>query len=165
MVSMFTRQHGELKSCPTGEFAGDLYNSNPKLARREAKMTKAVIAVWERSPYWVPELQRALADLDVRIAGCPREQDVVEWLAGGAGQLVVALSSDEHLPLPALAKWSSQGVEVHMVLDSSHTTFRWFLSELGTASVFSFDEARKHLTRRVRQSTGLVPTIARTTSR
>jgi hypothetical protein len=162
---MFARSPGELKVSPTGEFAGDLYNPKPKLARQEAKMTKAVIAVWERSPYWVPELQRALADLDVRIAGCSREQDVIEWLASGAGQLVVALSSDEQLPLPALAKWIPQGVEVHVVLDSSHTTFRWFLSELGTASVFSFDEAREHLARRVRQTTGLVPTIARTTSR
>ena len=117
-------------------------------------MTKAVIAVWERSPYWVPELQRSLGDLNVRIAGCLREQDVADWLADGAGQLVVALSSEVQLPLPALARWIPQGVQVHLVLDSSHTTFRWFLSELGTASVFSFDEAREHLARRVRQCTG-----------
>lgn len=128
-------------------------------------MTKAVIAVWEPEPYWVPELQRALAELDVRIAGCPREHDVIEWLADGAGQLVVALPHNEQLPLPALAKWVQQGVQVHIVLNSSQKAFRWFLCELGTASVFSLDEAREHLPRRVRQATGLVPSSARTTSR
>lgn len=128
-------------------------------------MTKAVIAVWEPAPYWVPELQRALAELDVRVAGCLREPDVVEWLARGAGQLVVALSSEEQLPLPALAKWAQAGVQVHVVLNSSHEALRWFLCELGTASVFSLDEAREHLPRRVRQATGLVPSSARTTSR
>lgn len=128
-------------------------------------MTKTVIAVWERSPYWVPELQRSLADRNVRIAGCSHERDVVEWLAGGAGQLVVALSSEVQLPLPALARWITQGVQVHLVLASSHTTFRWFLSELEAASVFSFGEAREHLARRVKLSTGLEPSIARTSSR
>jgi hypothetical protein len=128
-------------------------------------MTMAVIAVWEPEPYWVPELQRTLAELDVRIAGCLRERDVVEWLADGAGQLVVALPCEERLPLPALANWVQQGVQVHIVLNSSQEAFRWFLCELGAASVLSFDEAREHLPRRVRRATGLVPSSARTTFR
>lgn len=128
-------------------------------------MTKTVVAVWEPAPCWVPELQRALAELDVRVAGCLRESDVAEWLVRGAGQLVVALSSEEQLPLPALAKWAQSGVQVHIVLNSSHEALRWFLCELGIASVLSLDEAREHLPRRVRRATGIVPSGVRTTSR
>lgn len=128
-------------------------------------MTPTLIAVWERNPYWGPELRRELSRLDVRIAACDREQDVHSWLADQAGQLVVALSPEEQLPLPTLAKWIQRGVRVHVVLNSSQDSLRWFLMELGAATVFGFDDARQHLARRVRDCSGLVPAIARTTSR
>ena len=107
------------------------------------------IAVWERSPYWVPELQRQLERLGVRVATCRNEADVAARTAEGARQLVIALPPGERFSLPEIQQWISNGVRVHVVLNPVDEPYRWFLHELGAASVFNFDEARAFLIRTV----------------
>lgn len=103
------------------------------------------IAVWERNSYWVPELQRQLEHLGIRVATCRNEADVAARTAEGARQLVIALPPGERFSLPAIEQWISNGVRIHVVLNPVDEPFRWFLHELGAASVFNFDEARAFL--------------------
>lgn len=104
------------------------------------------IAVWERNPYWVPELQRQLAGAEGRIASCRIEADVDVRITEGARQLVIALPMGERIPLAAVQRWIADGVRVHVILNPADEPCRWFLLELGVASVFDFEGARAHLT-------------------
>ena len=107
------------------------------------------IAVWEQSPYWVPELQRQLEPLGVRVASCRVEGDVARRVAEGARQLVIALPRGERWPWRSLGRWVESGLRVHVVLDSADESYRWFLHELGVTSVFDFATARSSLVRAV----------------
>ena len=115
-------------------------------------MTSTHIVVWEPHPYWVPELQRVLVDQDVRICGCLSDDDVSGQLDSGAGTLVVALGSEQRLPLASLAQWIGRGAGVHIVLSSAQAAFRWLLMEQGAASVFDQAQARRLLGRHIRQT-------------
>ena len=110
-------------------------------------MTLLPIAVWEQTPYWVPELQRELESLGGRVVGCRTEADVARRLAEGARQLVIALPDGEHLPLRMLTHWVASGLRVHVVLNETGESLRWFLAELSVSSVFDFDGARQSLVR------------------
>jgi len=112
------------------------------------------IAVWERNPYWVPELQRQLEGLGVRVATCRVEADIGLRTADGARQLVIALPPGERCPLTVIQRWVSRGLRVHVVLDPADESYRWFLFELGVTSVFDFDAARAHLARACRGLSG-----------
>ncbi|RLS58785.1 MAG: hypothetical protein DWH91_01805 [Planctomycetota bacterium] len=62
-----------------------------------------------------------------------------------AGQLVVAGNGTLRVPLTELRVWMQAGLHVHLVLDPSQVALRWFLYEMGAASVLSFSEARQSL--------------------
>ena len=103
------------------------------------------IAVWERNPYWVPELQRQFQESAMRVTCCRIEADVTLRAAEGARQLVIAMPVGERIPLPAVQRWISRGLRVHVILHPADEPYRWFLHELGAASVFDFNGARAHL--------------------
>ena len=105
------------------------------------------IAVWEQSPYWVPELQRELQPLGARVMTCRVEGDVARRVAEGVRQVVIALPHEERLPWRSLDRWVEIGLRVHVVLDPADESYRWFLHELGVTSVFDFDGARAALVR------------------
>lgn len=105
------------------------------------------MAVWERKPYWVPELKRQLERFEGRVGACRCEADVNQQIADNARQLVIALPPGERLPLKSIERWASDGLRVHVVLASTDESYRWFLHELGATSVFDFAEARTHLAR------------------
>ena len=107
------------------------------------------IAVWEQSPYWVPELQRELQPLGGQVTTCRIEGDVARRVAEGARQLVIALPRGERWPLGAVQRWVESGLRVHVVLDPADESYRWFLHELGVTSVFDFATARAALMRAV----------------
>ncbi len=108
-------------------------------------MASLPIAVWERNPYWVPELQRQLEGTGTRVTSCRIEVDVLQRLAEGASQLVIALPMGERIPLPAVQRWIAEGLRIHVILNPADEPYRWFLHELGVASVFDFEGARAHL--------------------
>jgi len=112
------------------------------------------IAVWERNPYWVPELQRQLVETPGRVTSCRIESDVAMRLDEGARQLVVALPMGERPPLAAIQRWIARGLRVHVILNPTDEPYRWFLHELGVASVFDFEGARAHLVRACRTESG-----------
>lgn len=119
-------------------------------------MASLPIAVWERNPYWVPELQRQLAGDEVRVSSCRIEADVATRIDEGARQLVIALPMGERVPLAAIQRWIARGMRVHVILNPTDEPYRWFLHELGVASVFDFEGARAHLTQVCRTVSGEV---------
>ncbi len=108
-------------------------------------MDRLPIAVWERNPYWVPELQRTLGMRGAQVATGRVAADMVRHVEQGARQLVIALPAGERWPFRLIEQWARRGVRVHVVLPSGGESWRWFLTELGAASVFDFEEARAHL--------------------
>ena len=110
-------------------------------------MTLLPIAVWELTPYWAPELQRELEPQGGRVTSCRTEADAARRLTEGARQLVIALPRGEQLPLRLVMQWVAGGLRVHVVLSETGESLRWFLSELGVTSVFTFDGARQSLVR------------------
>ena len=105
------------------------------------------IAVWERSPYWVPELQRQSEPLGARVMTCRIEEDVARRVAEGARLLVIALPHEVRWPWQSLGRWVKSGLRVHVILDPADESYRWFLYELGATSVFDFQGARQSLVR------------------
>ncbi len=114
------------------------------------------IAVWERNPYWVPELQRQLEGAAGRVTSCRIESDVAIRIDEGARQLVVALPLGERLPLAAIQRWIGRGLRVHVILNPADEPYRWFLHDLGVASVFDIPGARAHLVQTCRMESGEV---------
>jgi|GEM_PF-3034843 len=112
------------------------------------------MAVWERKPYWVPELKRQLETFEVRVGTCRFEADVNQQIADNARQLVIALPQGERLPLKSIEQWATNGLVVHVVLPPIDESYRWFLHELGATSVFDFDEARTLLARACQRAGG-----------
>ena len=108
-------------------------------------MTSLPIAVWERTPYWFPELQRQLQPLGARVMDCRVELDIANRVAAGAKQLVIALPCGERLPLRSVQRWVASGLHVHVVLPATEESLRWFLYEMGVTSVFDFEAARASL--------------------
>ena len=119
------------------------------------------LAVWERKPYWVPELKRQLERFAVRVGTCRCEADVNQQTAGNARQVVIALPRGELLPLKSIEHWARDGLRVHVVLAPTDESYRWFLHELGATSVFDFDQARTHLARTCQRAGG-GPDVLRT---
>ena len=103
------------------------------------------IAVWERKPYWVPELLRTLDSMNLKISACRAEIDVEDRLASQFGQLVIVSQPEGPIPWQSITAWIRCGVRVHFVLDESRIRLRWFLSEFGATSVLDFAQARLSL--------------------
>lgn len=98
------------------------------------------VVIWEPQPYWEPELQRQLGPL----RGCVRRGTGLS-VPESAGQLVVAGNGTLRVPLTELRRCVQAGLHVHLVLDPPQVALRWFLYEMGAASVLSFSEARHSL--------------------
>ena len=118
-------------------------------------MDAAGIAIWERTSYWVPELQRSLQGTAAKISACRLEQDVEERLARQYGQLVIVSHDGVRLPLRSIQNWIDRGVRCHLVLDEAQRPLRWFLHEVGATSVLDFDQARSSLVGACRWWAGL----------
>ena len=114
------------------------------------------IAVWERKPYWVPELQRTLDCATLKISACRAEIDVEDRLASQFGQLVVVSQPEGVIPWRSMTTWIRRGVRVHLVLDRSRIQLRWCFSELGAASVFDFAQAQLSLAKTCQHCVDLI---------
>ncbi len=117
-------------------------------------MSSEVIAVWEPTSYWAPELQRELQPHGFRVLACRTQSELTVRLSEGVRHAVIVSRVDDRMPLPSLARWAATGARLHLVLSERDEPLRWFLAELGLTSVFNFDEARRDLVSTCRDIAG-----------
>jgi hypothetical protein len=132
-------------------------------------MTDRSIVVFEHRPWWVPELQRRLADEPVRVTGTPSEGDF-ERLLPGADVAVLVLEGASAACLQILGRWHEHAASPSFIVigNPSHRELEWAVRELGAATVLDdtvTGEAlaavcQRHINRRGRDAPPARPTKA-----
>jgi DNA-binding NtrC family response regulator len=116
------------------------------------------IIVFERQPYWEPELRRQLHDHEASIRACRTLSDLEQMAGDGADCVVVADLAER----PAeLLRWLSRRLmygrtlPVIFVTNMSTAAVRWYASEAGALAIVSEDCGGHHLARLCRRQWGL----------
>jgi hypothetical protein len=122
---------------------------------------RRTIAVFERQPFWEPELRRQFHDPhdpQVSVRACRTLGDL-EQMTGGTSECVVVADLTER---PAeLLRWlsrrlmSGRPLPVIVVTNPATATLRWHASEAGAVAVVSEDCGGLHLARLCRRQWSL----------
>jgi DNA-binding NtrC family response regulator len=116
-----------------------------------------MIVVFERQPFWEPELRRQFQDEEVPVRACRTLSDLEQTVGDGSGCVVVADLTER----PAdLLRWLSRrlmggrSLPVIVVANRATETLRWHASEAGAVAVVSEDCGGRHLARLCRRQWG-----------
>ena len=126
-----------------------------------ASSTPLAIAVYERQPFWEPELRRQFAEGDVAVRGCRTVSDLAH-LTSGNPHLVAVVNLEDGTA--DLLRWLSQGltrgrlVPTIAVAGPKAMTFQWHAREAGAVAVIESDMGGRQLARLCRQQ--WLPTAA-----
>jgi len=104
-------------------------------AADEAAMptTAPAIAVFEQTPYWVPELKRRFEQTRVHVQGCRSPRDVRDAVSAGADVVVLVFHQREAACLELLGSLATGPAAPHVIAVASqdNADLEWPARELG----------------------------------
>ena len=113
-----------------------------------------MILVFERQPYWEPELRRQFHDEPVLVRACRSLSDLEQVAADASGCVVVAELADR----PAeLLRWlarrlmNGRTLRVVVVTNPNTASLQWHASEVGATAFVSDDCGGRHMARLCRR--------------